>query len=433
MKRKLLKSIGAAALTALALCACSNTSSSNNTTGAAANGSQAQAEGGADSITVMIPEWAVPSDKLLKEFTEQSGISVNISQVDWDAIRDKISIAASGGEASADVVEVDWSWVGEFGEADWLEPLEVDAALKADMPTISTFSIGNKVLAMPYSNDYRIAYYNTKHFADAGIADLPKTYDAAYEAVKAIKAAGIAEHPYPLVLSAEEKASTGLIWTAYTMNDVVFNDDGSLNEESVKAALNFYDKLIKEDLVDPADKTADGGKTYTRLTDGSASFMTGPSSYITNVQNPEKSKVVGEVTPILMPGTVANAHHTMALPEALGITKFSKNKEAARKFIDWYTSAEVQEKLNEELGNLPTRNSVLEKLVTDGKIENPGAMLEQARLISSPFPGGVPVYYNEMSNAIYNAVNGLALGNLSVDEAFTQMDEKINALIEDNK
>lgn len=433
MKRKLLKSIGAAALTALALCACSNTSSSNNTTGAAANGSQAQAEGGADSITVMIPEWAVPSDKLLKEFTEQSGISVNISQVDWDAIRDKISIAASGGEASADVVEVDWSWVGEFGEADWLEPLEVDAALKADMPTISTFSIGNKVLAMPYSNDYRIAYYNTKHFADAGIADLPKTYDAAYEAVKAIKAAGIAEHPYPLVLSAEEKASTGLIWTAYTMNDVVFNDDGSLNEESVKAALNFYDKLIKEDLVDPADKTADGGKTYTRLTDGSASFMTGPSSYITNVQNPEKSKVVGEVTPILMPGTVANAHHTMALPEALGITKFSKNKEAARKFIDWYTSAEIQEKLNEELGNLPTRNSVLEKLVTDGKIENPGAMLEQARLISSPFPGGVPVYYNEMSNAIYNAVNGLALGNLSVDEAFTQMDEKINALIEDDK
>ena len=253
MKRKLLKSIGAAALTALALCACSNTGSSTKSTGTAANGSQAQAEGGADSITVMIPEWAVPSDKLLKEFTEQSGISVNISQVDWDAIRDKISIAASGGEASAGVVEVDWSWVGEFGEADWLEPLEVDAALKADMPTISTFSIGNKVLAMPYSNDYRIAYYNTKHFADAGIADLPKTYDAAYEAVKAIKAAGIAEHPYPLVLSAEEKASTGLIWTAYTMNDVVFNDDGSLNEESVKAALNFYDKLIKEDLVDPAD------------------------------------------------------------------------------------------------------------------------------------------------------------------------------------
>ncbi len=425
MKRKLLTSIGAAAIAALALCACSNNSSDAT--------KAADTSDGGNAITVMIPEWAVPSDALLKEFTEQSGISVNISQVDWDAIRDKISIAASGGEATADVVEVDWSWVGEFGEADWLEPLEVNADLKEDMPTISTFSIGDTVLAMPYSNDFRIAYYNTKHFADAGIEDLPKTYDAAYEAVKAIKAAGIAEHPYPLVLTAEEKASTGLIWTAYTMNNVVFNEDGTLNEESVKAALIFYDKLIKEDLVDPADKTADGGKTYTRLTDGTASYMTGPSSYITNVQNPEKSKVVGEVEPILMPGTEANAYYTMALPEALGITKFSKNKEAARKFIDWYTSAEVQEKLNEELGNLPTRNSVLEKLVEEGKIENPGAMLEQARRINSPFPGGVPVYYNEMSNAIYNAVNGLALGNLTVDEAFTQMDEKIKELIADNQ
>ena len=301
------------------------------------------------------------------------------------------------------------------------------------MPTISTFSLGDKVLAMPYSNDYRIAYYNTKQFEKAGIKSAPKTYDEVYKDVKAIKKAGVVEHPYPLVLTAEEKASTGLIWTAYTMNDIVFNEDGTLNEASVKDALNFYNKLIKEDLIDPADKTTDGKKTYARLTDGTASFLTGPTSYISNVQNPEKSKVVGEVTSILMPGKTGNAKHTMALPEALGITKFSKNKEAARKFIDWYTSAEIQEKLNEELGNLPTRNSVLEKLVNEGKIKNAGAMIEQAKLIASPFPNGVPVYYNEMSNAIYNAVNGMALGNLSVDEAFTQMDKKIKELIEENK
>ena len=134
-----------------------------------------------------------------------------------------------------------------------------------------------------------------------------------------------------------------------------------------------------------------------------------------------------------MPGKSDTAKHTMALPEALGITKFSKNKEAARKFIDWYTSADIQEKLNEELGNLPTRNSVLEKLVSEGKIENPGAMIEQAKLIASPFPHGVPVYYNEMSNAIYNAVNGMALGNLNVDEAFTQMNDKIKEIISENK
>ena len=435
MKKIFLKTLGVATLATLSLTACSvgNKNTGKETTKMEETTAKSDASKDSDSLSVMIPEWAVPSDNLLKEFTDSTGIKVSINQVAWDAIRDKIGIAASGGEASADVVEVDWSWVGEFDSADWLEPLKVDDSLKTEMPTISSFSVGDKVLALPYSNDYRIAYYNTKHFEEAGIGEEPKTYDQIYEAVKTIKEKGIAEHPYPLVLTAEEKASTGLIWTAYTMNDKVFNDDNTLNEESVKAALKFYDKLIKEDLVDPADKTADGMETYRRITTGTASYLTGPTSYIGTVNNAEKSQVVGEVAPILMPGKTGNAKHTMALPEALGITKFSKKKEEARKFIDWYTSADTQEKLNAELGNLPTRNSVLAKLIDDGKIENPGAMLEQAKLIASPFPNGVPVYYNEMSNAIYNAVNGLATGSLDVDSAFTQMDTKIKELIAENK
>ena len=427
MKKIFLKTLGVATLATLSLTACSvgNKNTGKETAKMEETTAKSDTSKDSDSLSVMIPEWAVPSDNLLKEFTDSTGIKVSINQVGWDAIRDKIGIAASGGEASADVVEVDWSWVGEFDSADWLEPLKVDDSLKTEMPTISSFSVGDKVLALPYSNDYRIAYYNTKHFEEAGIGEEPKTYDQIYEAVKTIKEKGIAEHPYPLVLTAEEKASTGLIWTAYTMNDKVFNDDNTLNEESVKAALKFYDKLIKEDLVDPADKTADGMETYRRITTGTASYLTGPTSYIGTVNNAEKSQVVGEVAPILMPGKTDNAKHTMALPEALGITKFSKKKEEARKFIDWYTSADTQEKLTAELGNLPTRNSVLAKLIDDGKIENPGAMLEQAKLIASPFPNGVPVYYNEMSNAIYNAVNGLATGSLDVDSEFTQMDTKI--------
>ena len=57
--------------------------------------------------------------------------------------------------------EVDWSWVGEFYAADWLEPLEVSDEVKADMPTLETFTKDGKVLAIPYANDYRLSYYNT--------------------------------------------------------------------------------------------------------------------------------------------------------------------------------------------------------------------------------------------------------------------------------
>ena len=119
---------------------------------------------------------------------------------------------------------------------------------------------------------------------------------------------------------------------------------------------------------------------------------------------------------------------TMALPEALGVTKFSKNKEAAKEFVEWYTSADMQKKLNETNSAIPTRNSVLEELINDGKIQNAGAMLEEAKLIASPFPDGVPSYYAEMSHAMYNAINKMALGELTAEEAFKEMDTKIAEL-----
>lgn len=379
-------------------------------------------------ITFMIPDWGVPNDDLLAEFEEETGIKVTVNEVSWDDIRDKIAIASSGGASAADVVEVDWSWVGEFYAADWLEPLDVSDEDKEDIPTIETFSVDGKVLAMPYANDYRLSYYNTEQFKEAGITEEPQTWDDVYDAVKAIKEAGVVEYPFSIPLNAEEGATTSLIWLAWTMNGVVFNDDGTLNEDSVLAALKYEEKMVKEEMVDPADKTTAGMDAYKRITSGTASFMTGPTSFVSRSVNEEECSVIGQITPILVPGKDGKAQQTMALPEGIGVTKFSENKEAAKKFVEWYTSPEMQKKLNETNSAIPTRNSVLEELINDGTIQNSGAMLEEAKLIASPFPNGVPSYYSEMSNAIYNAVNQMALGELTAEEAFAQMNEKVTEL-----
>jgi multiple sugar transport system substrate-binding protein len=55
-------------------------------------------------------------------------------------------------------------------------------------------------------------------------------------------------------------------------------------------------------------------------------------------------------------------------------------------------------------------------------------MLETSKLIKSPFPNGVPKYYSEMSSAIYNAVNKMALGQLTPEQAFDEMNAKITKL-----
>lgn len=387
-----------------------------------------QKEKGDRQITFMIPDWGVPTDEMLEDFTGETGIDVVINEVSWDDIRDKIAIAASGGSSAADVVEVDWSWVGEFYAADWLEEIRLSEEEKADMPTLDTFTIEGKVLAVPYANDYRLSYYNTEHYKEAGIQSAPETWEQVYENAKKLKEAGVAEYPFAIPLNAEEAATTSLIWLAYTMNGAVFHEDGTLIKDSVLAALSYEEKMLREELIDPADKTSSGMDAYRRLLSGDASFMTGPTSFVARSSNSEECSIVGQIEPILVPGKTGTSEHTMALPEAIGITKFSKNKKEAETFVKWYTSPEIQKELYKTKSAIPTHNTILEELINDGSITDSGAMLEEAERISSPFPNGVPSYYAEMSNAIYNAVNKMALGELTAEEAFEEMDSKITEL-----
>ena len=375
--------------------------------------------------------WANPGDELLAEFTEETGISVVFNEVSWDDIRDKVSIAASGGEAAADVIEVDWSWVGEMNSAGWLEPIEMSDEDKTDMPTLETFTIDGKILAVPYANDYRIAYYNKAHFEKAGITKAPETWDEVYDALKKIKEAGVVEYPYTMPMNADESATTSMMWMAFSRSGQVFNDDDTLNQDAVVDALTFENQLVQEGYVDPAAITFNGMDCYRKITSGEASFMVGPTKFVGISNDPEQCSEIGNIVPILLPGKEGTSEQTMALPEAVGITSFSKNKEEAEEFVKWYSSADIQKRMYAVNSSIPTRNSVLAEMVEDGTFENAGAMLDEANLIKSVFPNGVPSYYSEMSNTMYNNINQMVLGKQTPQETFDAMNTKVNELIED--
>lgn len=423
MKKKLVSMLLCAAMAATLTAGCGSDSSGEG-------GEKSSSSGESKEITFMAPDWANPGDELLAEFTEETGISVIFNEVSWDDIRDKVSIAASGGEAAADVIEVDWSWVGEMNSAGWLEPIEMTDEDKEDMPTLETFTIDGEILAVPYANDYRIAYYNKEHFEQAGITEVPETWDEVYDALKKIKEAGIVEYPYTMPMNADESATTSMMWMAFSRSGQVFNDDDTLNEEAVMDALTFENQLVQDGFVDPASISFNGMDCYRKITSGEASFMVGPTKFVGISNDPEQCSEIGNIVPILLPGTDGTSPQTMALPEAVGITSFSENKEAAQEFVKWYSSADVQKRMYAVNSSIPTRNSVLAEMVEDGTFENAGAMLDEADLIKSVFPNGVPSYYSEMSNTMYNNINQMVLGEQTPQEAFDAMNAKVNELIE---
>lgn len=381
-------------------------------------------------ITFMIPDWGVPPQSMLAEFEKEKGIKVNIETVSWDDIRNKIAIAASGNKAAADVFEVDWSWIGEFEDAQWLEPIELSQEDIKDIPSISTFIVNDRVLAVPYANDFRIGYYNKVIYQQAGL-DEPQTWNDVMEDMEILKKKNILKYPYTFPLNANEATTTSFIWLTYLRDGKVFNDDGTLNRENALTTLNFINDMLKKGLINPANLTLNGLDTYRQILSKDAAFMVGPTSFIARSVDPDQSKAIGEIEVILPPGKNSKATQTMALTEAVGVSSLSENKEAAKEFVKWYTSKETQKAFFKEISAIPTRTSVLNEVIDAGEIKNSGAMKETSILVKSPFPNGVPAYYAEMSNSIYNAINSMASGNLTPEEAVNQIDSKIQELIKD--
>ena len=384
-------------------------------------------------ITLMIPDWGAPTEEMLAEFKAETGITVKVLPTAWDDTKSKISIAAAGKKAAADVIEVDWSWVGEFQNAGWLEPLEVDETTQKDIPSVSYFKVGNQIYAVPYANGLRLAYINKDMLSKAGISEYPKTWTEAEAVFDKLKRNKITDYPMLFPLNAEEKTTTSFLTLAYTRNGKVFNNDDTLNKESALDTLQLIKKYIDKGYINPASVSTPGIDTFRGINNAQGAFLIGPTSFITSSNDPKVSKVVGQITTIPVPGIDGPAKQTITFTEAVGVSAYSQNKEAAKKFVEWFSRPEIQLKLNKAINNTPTRTSVIEQMVKERIIKTPGSIVEQSKIVASPFPNGVPKYYTKMSTEIFNIINQLGQGKLTPEEAANKMEEKVDELVKLNK
>lgn len=385
-------------------------------------------------ITLMVPDWGVPTEAMLEDFKKESGITVKVLPTSWDDIKSKVAVAAAGKKAVADIIEVDWSWVGEFVSAGWLEELNPSEELIKDIPSISSFEVNKKIYAIPYANDLRVGFLNKKMLEKAGITTVPSTWEEMEKAMDQLKAKGVVKYPLQFPLNPEEKTTTSFLTLAFTRNGIVFNNDNTLNKESVLDALQTIERQLKKGYIDPMTPSTPGMDVFKGIINGKGAFLVGPTFFITSSNDPKESSVVGEIVTIPLPGKGKPADRTIAFTEAIGISSFSENKEAAKKFLEWMNRPEIQLRLNKEINNIPTRTSVIEKMVKEGILkENAGSLVEQSKIVALPFPNGVPKYYTRMSTEIFNIVNQLGQGKLTAEQAADLMVKKVNALAKENK
>ena len=287
----------------------------------------ALADGG--EITVLFPPWSEPTKEALQKFEQESGIKVNLNIMGWDQIHDKITVAAVAKAAPADVIEVDWSWVTEFKNSECIEPLMIDDATKANFPLLDAFTVEGIVVALPYLNDFRMGFYNKEHLEKAGIDKAPATWDELIEDCVKIKEAGVCEYPLVYLSSPTEGTTTQFFWLTMSRTGEVFNPDGTLNRNNMLESLSFIDDAMKnKKVIDPAMSTMNDEESGRLYRNGSATFIIGGPSMLGMCENPDESKVVGKIEPMLIPGgkrhqdrhvwLAGRRGHRQVLPEQRG-------------------------------------------------------------------------------------------------------------------
>jgi len=374
------------------------------------------------SITVLMP--SPQAATIAAEFEKATGVHVDLQTLSWDDIRPKLVTALIAGSAPADVTEFDWSWTGQFSAADWYVDLSsaIDADTKSDIKGTSIFTIDGKLLGVPYTNDFRVMLVNKKHFADAGITDMPKTLDELVADAKKIKEKGITQYPIGLPLSTTEGASTSWYLLTKAFGGDLFDKDWNplfLTPDSAGyKAMAFEAQLLKDGLVDPAStglKDSQINDNY--FAKGLVSIMiSGEPGRLGQYSDPAQSPAVaGNVQAILVP-TASGTTRSYGLLEALAVPKASQNQEAAIAFVKWFTSKEFQIE-NYANGVLPTRTSALDDLNKAGKLQSGDALVEESKFVEPLFAQGTPTWYPEFSNAVNTAINAVAKGQETVDQA----------------
>jgi multiple sugar transport system substrate-binding protein len=417
--------------------------------GCGGSGDNTKSSGGStqtSGVTITVALASDPPPKAsLAEFTKQTGITVNWVNIDWDSLQSKISAAATAKTYFADATNVDWSRVGQLGKLNWFYPMgdHMDTKSMADdVPQLASFTAGDKVVGIPYDASFMVTTVNTEMFQKAGVNPAPQTIDEYTNALKTIKAKGVAEHPLNIPFAAAEGLSTYWYETTGAFGGTVLDKDGkpqftSPDSPGYKAAQWMVDAL-KSGLVPPGNiNVTDSQGQQTLMAKGQvASTFSDYSGTVGTLYNVKaSSSVVGKVKYIPTPGANGPAAN-LSNPDGVGIPKEAKYPNAAAKFIEWFTDTKQQAGFAGVEGPakvfsgypIPSHLSAVQQMTSKGNLVG-GDVLEKMLQGSKPvFEGGAPSWYPKFSNAVYTNLHAAATGSMTVEQAIKTIGDTANDL-----
>ncbi len=311
-------------------------------------------------------------DKLVAEFYEETGITVEYSLVDWGQAQTKWTLAMTGGECP-DIADTffAYAWVALGGEE--YGPMNIDD-LVAEMGVEGKFYefanpecfIGGHWVGLPWRGDTRIAMYNTAMFEEAGITEFPKTYDELVEAAKKLTtydANGNVDRAGFLFRQSEARFDQTFFAILAGMGGHLMNEDYTeftLDTPEVREALHFMQDCLHEYKVMPdsiLDPTHNSTQTYAAE---KAAIVLGASPDDMANLNANAPQLVDVTLGTIMPSKTGEGPSSIAFSAPICIFNGTQEPEAAKEFMKFLMRPENLCALNEGTSTVSVWPEVME-------------------------------------------------------------------------
>ena len=331
------------------------------------------------------------AEGLLEEFTEETGIEVEVDALQYLKLRDRQLLEMSKDEGEYDIVSWVVMWKGEYVSKGLLTPLsqfftngalvdpQYDIDDVADAYLQNGGVVGGKkgympgrsgaLYGLPFGAETSILAYRKDILEEQGL-EVPTTYDELREVMTKLHEAGI-----PAMTSRGKtghQVTAGWLLHLAPMGGKIFDDEWNpvINSpEAVKAA-EFMRHVVK---------TGPKGIETFGFGEASAAFLQGDAAlYLDTLKiaamsrNPSLSKVDGKVGYALHPTDVRCGSETGGF--AVGIPANSQQQEAAFLLIQYLTNKAGDQRMV-ELGGDPVRISTLQN--NAGNFEDYPVVAEQ--------------------------------------------------------
>jgi len=358
--------------------------------------------------------------KYLSEFEALTGIKVNAEATPEQQQRQKTTIELSSGKPSFDVAHLSYHvQKRQFEKGGWLADISgfmKDPSLTDPSLAESDFAEAGLKFAkdstgvmrsLPFSVDYWIIYWNKALFEKKGLS-YPETFDDMVKAAEALT--DKSTNTYGFVARGLKNANTP-VWTTFMLGygATPLSDDGKLQTESQGAvdAAKLYQRLMT--------KSAPPGVSGFNWAEAQSAFLQGKIGmwldgvgFAPPIENPEKSRVVGQVGYGIMPKG-PNAQAAATTGDGIGVTAASQKKEAAYLFCQWAISHDMGARLLQAGAGVPFRQSILEDQKVREGVKMPSAWLDavagSAKVSQLALPVIIPV-------TEFRDIYGVALTNM---------------------